>query len=274
MKNKAISWWMVVVLVCAGLTGSSAQSLDSTAYTIAYNYYEKWDMGKAIYWFGQSIDTKYQLSKSYMYRGSAKSLIGNFAGAADDLNAAVKLDPANAEIYLHLARLRLFEKKYEEGIFCINQAIKIDSSDGHYFDCRALLLMNLFKFKEALGEANRAIKLDSNINFINNRGLIRKNMGNYKDAISDFEWALTMEPGDVTILTNIAICYSKLKNYEKALTICNDLLAKDPQSEFTLATRGEIFIAMGNKQMACDDFQTLFKGNPDLGRKYVDQYCH
>jgi tetratricopeptide (TPR) repeat protein len=273
MRKATFLSLLTILFFCLPEKKANAQSADSTAYNIAVENYSNWHFDKAQYWFTQSILSGYKVADSYMLRGSAKSLIGDYQGAKADLDSAYKIDPANTDIFLYYARVYLFEKKFDEGLSAIDRAIAGDSTDAHYFDCKGSLYMNKGDYKLALINANRAIKLDYNLNYINNRGLIKQKAGKYNEAIADFEIVLKAAPEDPVTLTNVATCYYKLKTYQKALAICNQVLDKQPNIPYTLATRGEILFATGEKEKACLDFKKLYSLDENGGLPYLNKYC-
>jgi tetratricopeptide (TPR) repeat protein len=56
------------------------------------------------------------------------------------------------------------------------------------------------------------------------RGLINDSIANYKDALSDFNKALTEQPSNLTILQYKARVLFKLNEYEQSLVIYNTLI--------------------------------------------------
>jgi tetratricopeptide (TPR) repeat protein len=110
-------------------------------------------------------------ANDFILRGVEKLATGDFRGAIDDFNQAIKIDPNSASAY---------------------------SIRGHTYTLQG-------EFKKALTDLNRAIEIDPNFDpAYNNRGFAHLQMGDLEGAIADFQKAadLSRQQGNMTIYQN------------------------------------------------------------------------
>ncbi len=124
-KTLLLSAFQIISSFCSGQT-----------YDEALKEYLYGDLNKSINLFTNLIETKQEVSKSYMYRGAANSFLANFNEAKRDLDSSFILDSSN------LAILR-------------------NAKDAAAYDQRAVVKSFLGDLKGAIKDGDTAIALDS-----------------------------------------------------------------------------------------------------------------
>mgnify|MGYP003601025062 CR=1 FL=1 len=124
--------------------------------------------------------------KAFFNRAFSKSSINDLSGALEDYNKSLEIDPENKGAYLNIGIIKKEQSKFAEAIKAFDKAIIIDS-----------------KFIDAI--QNRAIA---------------KSMLNDKDAITDFNRVIELNPKSGEAYLNRALHYI---NHKTKGTSCSDL---------------------------------------------------
>ncbi|MBT8364900.1 MAG: tetratricopeptide repeat protein, partial [Deltaproteobacteria bacterium] len=113
-------------------------------------------------------------------------------------------------------------------------------------------------------------------------GLVDKALGQFADALSNFDKALSITPRFVDVFTNVILVHAAQKEFSKALAKCDrqlELYSDSPAlSAVVHHLKGGLYLAQDKKTAAIDSFQAAIKENPNylrpyygLARIYLDQ---
>jgi tetratricopeptide (TPR) repeat protein len=142
-----------------------------------------------------------QLQKTaleYYRKGNARYDLGDYQGAIDDYNQALKLDPNNAKAYYNRGIARSDLGDNQGAIDDYTQAIKLDPNNAYAYNTnnayaynnRGFARYNLGDKQGAIDDYTQAIKLDPNNAYAyNNRGFARYNLGDNQGAMDDLQKA-------------------------------------------------------------------------------------
>ena len=196
---------------------------------------------------------------------------GDFKGAADFFNRAVRLDSTNKTSYLNLSIAYVELKKYDSALFSINQAIlKGDSSSG-VFSERALIRTALNNYAEALSDYNIALSLtpDASRVYFNRANLLHK-MKKNKEAIDDYGIAISINPKyyKAYLMRGVVLCdqfgsSAGVNDFNKAIEI-------QPAYALAYLNRGKSFMKLKQWESALQDFKKYVKYEPDSSSGYYN----
>lgn len=226
-------------------------------------YYEGHDDKISVELFTKAIDSKQEVSKSYMMRGAAKIALADYASAILDLEYSAKLDSTNYKTYFYLGRVYFVQAFYNISINYFDKAIAKYPMDADVFDDRAIAKAKCGNYKDALEDANIAVNINPQKgDYFVNRGYIKYELKMYNESINDFNIALSL--GDFPrAYTNRGNSYAALKMYEKALSDLNIALKKMPDAIDIPYFRGLVLKEQGKTQEACIEFtKSSEKGFP------------
>jgi len=96
------------------------------------------------------------------------------------------------------------------------------------------------------------------------RGRFSSILENHNDAISNFESALKIKPGDVYALNNKGIALFRLKKYEEAIKCCDDILKIKPDYVGALFSKGIALINLEKYEEAIKCCDEALKIKPDF----------
>ncbi len=123
--------------------------------------------------------------------------------------------------------------------------------------------------KNALTDYNSALKLQpDDVNAYYNRGVAYLNQGNYAQAIADFNQALKLQPNFVEAYNSRGLAYKNQGNYTQAIADFNSALKLQPNNAVVYYNRGNAYDTQGNYTQAIADFNSALKLQPNFVEAY------
>ena len=93
----------------------------------------------------------------------------------------------------------------QEAFDCYSRSLALDASNSITYANRAMAALKLSKLELAEDDCSRSIKLDQKyVKAWSRRGSTRFKRGKYREAVSDFETALSLTPSDHPGRTELA----------------------------------------------------------------------
>ncbi|MGZ3592372.1 MAG: tetratricopeptide repeat protein [Syntrophales bacterium] len=126
-------------------------------------------------------------------------------------------NPERALICDKLATYYLKNGSVEKSISALTEAINIYPETESYLK-RGNAYIRLGNYKQAISDYDRAIEINPNyVKAYINRGNTYINLGNYKQAISDYDRAIEINPNYAFVYYNRSLCYANLGNQKQAI---------------------------------------------------------
>ena len=124
------------------------------------------------------------------------------------------------------------------------------------------------QFDKAIQYYSKAIRYDpESVEAYNNRGAAYYNKGLYDLALKDYESAYRLNPDDAVSLYNIGEWYALTGQYRLALNYLNRAVAIEPRLATAYVCRGAVFLNLGDKEKAREEFQKVEQMKPQGFRK-------
>jgi tetratricopeptide (TPR) repeat protein len=129
-------------------------------------------------------------------RGAILSMRGELDAATADLDAALKLDPRNVLAIGNRGIIHEKRGEFPQARAAMDLAISIDPSTWQPWSERCWIgAVIADRLPEALKDCNRSIELQPNDpNTYNSRGLVHFRLGQYQEAIADYDRAIAGDP--------------------------------------------------------------------------------
>lgn len=125
--------------------------------------------------------------------GTSLCLAGNYKEANEYFDAAIEIDPQDAEIWNMKASYDLMEGKYEDAIKYLDKAIKINPNRADFWLNIAGAYGGLGDYKKAIKCYDKSIKVEPNRMNWNQKGdIYYDQLKEYKKAIKCYDVALNM----------------------------------------------------------------------------------
>ncbi len=129
------------------------------------------------------------------YRGFACYARGNYDGAIEYYNGAIKLSPRDAAAYNNRGLAYNYKGEYDKAIIDLNISIEIDPNNANTYTNRGLAYTNQKEYDKAIIDLNIAIGIDpNNANTYTNRGIAHFNKEEYSKSLEDLTKSIELQP--------------------------------------------------------------------------------
>ena len=133
--------------------------------------------------------------ESWFNLGLKQASAGDFQGAIDSWNKALKLNPNLAEIWHNLGSALGRLEQYPEAIESFNHALEIDPQSYQAWNDRAHAFSQMQQWEQAIDSWNKAIALNpGNYQFWYHRGCALEQLQRFDEAIASYEKTLEISP--------------------------------------------------------------------------------
>lgn len=243
-----VKYFILFLCVCNNICYGQINFYESACKEYFYG-----DLNKSIELFTKSIESKQEIANSYMYRGSAKSFLGNFSEALSDMDSSFFIDSLNKKINYYYGKVYLLKKDYKTAIQYTSKALLDNPKDASIYDQRAIANIELGNFITAINDENVAIEISPTKQmYYTNRGFAKLKQKQYDEAIKDFSSSIDLEPNQKAYADR-GLAYSLLNQHQKAITDYTKSLEINPEDAEVLYYRGISYEAMKKKLEACND---------------------
>ncbi len=228
---------------------------------------------EAIGIFDQLISDDPGSYRAHYLKGFSHMGKGENQLAKVSLAKAVELNPKFIKARLLLSELYLREDNLNGTIDQCREVLTIDSDNyqarlnmGKAFMAQGLI-------KEAELEFKMLIKKQpENPMGYYRLGIVQRHARHYKDAISSFETALSKNEKLVDVFANLILVYVDQKDFDSALTRCNEQMKKVGNSSIHKAViynlKGGVLAAQNKMDQAEAAFNSAIDANPDFLKPY------
>ncbi|NTW34307.1 MAG: tetratricopeptide repeat protein, partial [Bacteroidetes bacterium] len=174
---------------------------------------------KAISDFQNSLKFKITVNDMvlvYSIIGKDKGDKGDFAGAINYLNEAIKFDNNYLTAYNDRACAKCMLKDYEGALKDYNKVIELNQKDALAYFNRGTTKDQLHDYTGAINDFDNAIKIDKKyVNAYFNRGTAKFKLKDYDGAYEDYNKVIALNPKDSDAIRNRDIVKPLLKNVKK-----------------------------------------------------------
>jgi tetratricopeptide (TPR) repeat protein len=239
------------------LTGTSQIASAQNYYKMGIHAYYISDdsAGEAIRLFTRAIENKQETAKSYLMRGAAKMLLRQYEAALDDINTSRSFDQSNPRLYYYYGQVYLREGRNYLALHYFDTAISKDAKDPTFYNARAVAWTFLTEFDKVVENENMAIALDTlNDYYLVTRGFALIRLNQLNKAIEDLNRALKINESQKAFADR-GYAFAQLGKNEEAIGDYSKSLKFNSSDGQVLCLRGISYLALGKKQLACEDFK-------------------
>ncbi|MCI0340631.1 MAG: tetratricopeptide repeat-containing serine/threonine-protein kinase [Planctomycetales bacterium] len=224
------------------------------------------EQAEAIRDFTAAIETGPPLAWAYAERGHARIILGDIAGAREDLDTAVRLAPDFPTARLNRGNLRCDHLRDRAGAMeDFDAYLRLRPGEPTGLRNRGILRQELGDPRGALEDYDAALAASpTNPHALVSRGkLYCDDLGQPERGVADFTAALAASPDMVLAFFNRAVAYHKLGDVPRAHDDLSEALRLDPNYALARLNRGTLRMnVLGDAAGAREDFETLVRLQP------------
>lgn len=214
----------------------NAQSTDAKLETAA-NYFNNKDYQNAI---NEYLKISPATSDTMLGIASAYQNLGSTDKAIEYYQEAFKLAPANSDIAYYISALYAEKEDFENANVFVQKALTLNKNNKQAQELSKMLAENknsevltnaiaLFdseKYDESFAQLNKLLAVDSkNAYGYYYRAMIYDTKQNYKEALTDYKRAISLNPDLLIVNYLIGVDYDMLEDYKNAMSYYQSFLA-------------------------------------------------
>lgn len=197
---------------------------------------------------------------AYAERATLYSQAEEFMLAYDDINHAIKLDTANGELHFKAAKILRKAARINASISAAIRATQYGYNQG---DVYLLLGENYLIFRQyqsAIDNLNEAMRMDRfNEEIYFYKGMVYKESGSNKEAISSFQTALELNSRYAEAYNQLISIALEDENYDLASTYLESGIRFVPEDPFLWYNQGVCLQQQGFLDSAIVPYQNSFR---------------
>lgn len=228
----------------------------------------------AINWLDSAIALSPTSAPYYVNRGLARIERGDKAGAAEDYEKALALDPDNSLALHNLAAVKSLAGENENAEKLLSESIAKNEKLPYPRAERAYQRLQKGDLKGALEDYNEVVRLEPNEpdNYIN-RGLVKEKLNDLPGALADFSHALKLDDKDPKAWVCRGNVVSKLGNWKESLEDYSAAIILGPNYAIAYFNRGIAYQNTGNSILACGDLKNALRMGIKEAEKVMPKVC-
>ena len=199
----------------------------------------------------------------------------NYGDAIQYLTAALKEEPANAEVPYMIARSYGDMLNYKQSIPFFEKAISLDTSKNNWVYELGLICYAMHDDKNALKyillAGDKGYKKDND--YFENLGIAYLNVGNLDEGVKILNEILKKKPSDLNVLNMVAEAYYYKGKFSEAMNYWDTILGYDKTNASALYMIGMCYQKKGEKDKGvrlCDKAIEMDPSLASLKQKKLD----
>jgi tetratricopeptide (TPR) repeat protein len=205
---------------------------------------------------------------AYGMRCIVRRARGEYAGALDDIDSAIALEPKNTRLVIGRAAVRFEQQEFDLAMQDAQAAIAREPTADAYIAASTIYLA-CHDRAGAMGAANEALRLDpKRCEAYEVRGMIKAEMGSVEAGMEDLDRAIALG-GQARAYGNRAMLWGRLGRPDRALEDLDRAVALAP-SAMTYRQRARTLEILGRHKQAIADATAAIKQDPQYAADSTD----
>lgn len=226
------------------------------------------------YEFVTAINDNYDLA--YMGIGNAYFALENFAKAKKNYLLALEIGEPDEELYYMIGQACKHMANYTEALYYFEKLIDTNAHNAHYYAETANCLTELQNWKKAIAVFKQAKQLDTNCHqsYLSNMALCFEKLGDIDKAIACYNTLINQCPNEILYWTNLIVLYFHHQNYAAALDCITDAKQHLGNNAVLCYQQAATLYAAGQKNEALVWFNYAFSIDEQLSPLFFDMLPH
>jgi tetratricopeptide (TPR) repeat protein len=184
----------------------------------------------------------------------------------------IKRKSLNAREWVQRGVEYLGSKNYEDAKRAFTNGIEINEGFLQLFNRAAAMHIHYGNQKQANNYLEKIDELESNLGFAYfHRGLACRELGEYHEAIFDFDRAIKYDSNYSSAYLERGRIYQKLGAYRQAIENYNVVVKRNPKDAMAYCERSSAYIGLEFFPLAIMDCDKAIELDPKYARAYVDR---
>jgi tetratricopeptide (TPR) repeat protein len=242
--------------------------------SLGNSYLELGKPERAIMYFNKSYELNKGQGLMLNARGLAKYNTGDYTGAVNDYDMAIRLEPTFSLAFNNRGNAKQSLGRYNDALQDYDQAVRLDPYYAAAYNGRGMVWQRLANYQKSVEDFANCLKLNPYYyTAYNNRGNSRALMKDFKGAVDDFNLSLIVKPDNFNALHGRGFARLNLGDYNGALDDFNKAIRIDPGYSLAYYNRGLTKIKIGDRSGACDDWHQADRLGYSKAAGEISEYC-
>lgn len=285
MKNSTFIFSLFLFFSTTIVYSQSTDEELTNIFRDAYLSAEKQNYDQAIEKYSNYINLSSfedSVAIAFYNRGHSYFAISDYQKAYDDFDTTIAI-LSNLDSLKKIPRLTSLAFNYR-GLCCENLGMLEEASIDFFISqlSDTTLFQPVFNgamncearevFDTAIDEYYRAIYLnlkysndiDALLHMLYRAGMLSRKLGNYENAIQDFEMYLSFDSTDVDVINKLGNTYASMKNEEKALSCYLKAIEYNPNFQDAVFNTGVAYLKLGDNSKSIEYIRKAIKLNDKI----------
>ncbi len=181
---------------------------------------------------------------------------GNTQSAIASANVAIARNPNDANAYFNRSVVRYQQGDKQGALQDLNQVTRINPKSSRAWFFQGGVLQELGRNEEAVASYDRAIQANNEWGKVSpadtylNRGSIRSDRGDYREAIADLDQVIRLNPKNAVAYAVRGLTHQRQGKHQAAIADFNQAARIDPNNAIAYFARGLSYHIQGDYQGA------------------------
>jgi len=161
---------------------------------------------------------------------------------------------------------------WQNNMTLYDHTLKVTDRNWLIYHNRGVEYKRLGNYRQAIDDYNKAIEIKPNyVDAYINRGVAYKGLGHYKQAIEDLNKAIEIKPDEAKAYSNRGNVYAGLGHYRQAIEDYNKAIEIKPDEAMVYSNRGAIYNSLGHYSQAIEDLNKAIAIKPNDADAYSNR---
>ncbi len=216
---------------------------------------QRWE--EAAQEFALAVEAKHDWSEAHHKLGLCMFRLGRLEEASDAYAMALCFSDRPARVHFDLACVERKQGRFEEALRGAQRAIDEGLNTAEAYNLKGALLLEAEDVDGAITAFEQAVALEpSDPSGHSNLGyLLFRDRADYADGAAHIQRAVELEPSNIGYLCNLTMVLAHQGEFERALALCDQILAARPDMHEVRLNRGLLLLKLGRFEAGWPDYE-------------------
>ena len=194
------------------------------------------------------------ITSTFISLANVYFMLDKYQESADNAQAAIDLEPQNAQAHFLKAKADNAMKQYDEAVSLLDKAITLRGDYAEALLLRGQIYLLQGQLTEALADADAVIAVDREVDSaLLLRGSVKEVDGKLEEAEADYRQVLEVDPFNQQAFIALGKLFIQQGRFDDAVSIMDDAIEMSPVFAEAYALRAEAKKQAGDAEGAAKD---------------------